>query len=441
MTRSRLARMLLLVLPALIGCDLVDPMRPSPQPDSETFGSLLEVSPDPNRPEVWTARLKVGVPRALGRADGAEPTPDVAGGILAVVTVTRDTVVLVADRPAAVEEIVPGAELVVLPVAGTTMMYGESELHVEAAQLLDFTTYARWRMPKLSLAAAEPPVEDPGRINSAGVETAPIPVGDGRVLYFTARLRSPELPGGPWLGARRDGLETPAEGGRSFERSFRAELGESGWSAPEPVMIPGRAADEHVKLSWVSADERTCFVTVSAADGTPWIGVCRRPDAGAPWGEPVRLEAAEGGDAFDAVALAGSTSKLVFSSTRSGAGDLYLLDPEAGPAQPLQPEINSGGLEWAPRVSPAGELYLVRGDRQLRFRSGRLDEVRLPVAHRALFVEAAPSADGAWLFFTAPKLRPVELDFDVYVAPLADDGSLGDPVAVDDWRPGFPDSR
>jgi hypothetical protein len=441
MTRTRLALTLVPVLAVLIGCDLVDPMRPSPQPDSETFGSLLEVTPDPTRPEAWVARLKVGVPRALGRADGAEPTPDVAGGILAVVTVTRDTVVLTADRPTAVEDIVPGTELVVLPVAGTTTMYGESELHLEAAQLLDFTTYARWRMPKLALAGAEPPVEDPGRVNSAGAETAPIPVGDGRVLYFTARLRSPELPGGPWLGARRDGLATPAEGGRSVERSFRTELGEAGWSVPEPVRIPGLGEDEHVKLSWVGADERTCFVTVSAVDGAPWVGVCRRPQADAPWGEPVRLEAAEAGDAFDAVALAGSTAKLVFATTRSGGGDLYLLDPAAGPAQPLQPEINSGGLEWGPRVGPAGELYFVRGDRQLRFHSGRVDEVRLPGPHRAVIVEAAPSADGAWLFYAAPKPRPVELDFDILVAPLAADGSLGEPVGVDAWRPEGPASR
>jgi hypothetical protein len=147
------------------------------------------------------------------------------------------------------------------------------------------------------------------------------------------------------------------------------------------------------------------------------------------------METTGDGDAYDAVAMTGAVEKTVFGTTRSGGGDLYMYDPAAGPAQPLQPAINTGGLEWAPRVGPAGELYFLRGDRQLRFQAGQVGEVRLPGPHRALIVEAAPSPDGRWLFFTSPRLRPIEFDFDILVAPIAGDGSLGDAVPVDDWRP------
>ena len=92
------------------------------------------------------------MPRALGRSDDARPTPDVAGGITAVVVVTGDTVVLVDDRPVALMDIGPGTEIVAIPVPGTTTMVGENEIHLEAAQLMDFETYARWRLPKLQLA-------------------------------------------------------------------------------------------------------------------------------------------------------------------------------------------------------------------------------------------------------------------------------------------------
>jgi len=149
----------------------------------------------------------------------------------------------------------------------------------------------------------------------------------------------------------------------------------------------------------------------------------------------ILVEGTEGGDAFDATRTAGDPAGVVFASTRSGGGDLYLVDTSSGQTGPLQPEINSGRLEWGARVGPEGELYFVRGDRQMRFRGGRVDEVRLPVPHRAVIIEATPTGDGRWLFFAMPKLRPIEFDFDIYVAPLAEDGSVGTAVAVDEWRP------
>lgn len=435
MSRPFTVSLALLTALTLVSCDLVDPMRPSPQPDSETFGNLLEAGPDPTQPDVWIARIRVGVPRALGRADGAEPTPEVADGLVALVRVTPDTVVFVDDHPAALEEFGPGTEVVAIPSPGTTTVYGDSEVHLTADQFMDFATYARWRLPKLELLHAPAAgVDDPARINSSGVETAPIPVGDGSALYFTARLREPELPDSAWNGARREGLTDPAEGEWSVDRIFRTELGEDGWSMPEPVLIPGVDPRQRVKLTWVSPDELMCYLTVSDFEQEPWVGVSKRGSANDSWGAVGRLDFTGDGDAFDAVGMAGSLRKIVFGTTRSGGGDLYMVDPDAGPAQPLQPEINSGGLEWAPRVGPEGELYFNRGDRQLRFQAGRIAEVRLPGPHRTLITEAVPTADGAWLFFATPRLRPIALDFDIMVASIEADGSTGVPVPVDDWR-------
>lgn len=434
-TTTRTALIVLTVF-VLLGCDLVDPMRSTPQADTDTFGNLLEAGPDPSREGAWIAKIRVGVPRALGRSDDARPTPDVAGGITALVVVTEDTVVVVDDQPGALIDISPGTEVVALPVPGTTTMIGENEIHLEAAQLMDFGSYARWRLPRLQLAGGSAEInEDVNRINTDGIEGGPVPVGDGSVLYFSARLRPPELPGNPWIGAQRDGLPPPAEGERSMDRSFRTELGDDGWSIPVLVVFPGTEPTEHVKLTWVSADEQRCFVTVSEPDGSPWVGVSERTQASDQWGEIVPMEATGDGDAFDAVAMTGSPDKIVFVTTRNGSGDLFLYDPDLGLAQQLQAEINSGGLEWGPRIGPANELYFVRGDRQLRFQGGRVNAVRLPGPHRLVLIEAAPTADGAFLFFSVPKFRPVDVDLDIQVAPINADGTLGEAVPVDEWRP------
>ncbi len=435
MSRFSVVWLALLVALSLTSCDLVDPMRPSPQPDSETFGNLLETGLDPAQPDVLIAKIRVAVPRALGRADDTWPTPQVADGLVALVRVSPDTVVIVEDRPGALTDIGPGTEVVAIPSPGTTIVYGDREVHFTADQLMDFPSYARWRLPKLDLGGSPTEIiEDPARVNSSGIETAPVPVGDGSVLYFTARLREPELPGKAWNGARREGLVEPAEGGWSADRVFRTERGEDGWSAPELVLIPGIGAEQHVKATWVDSHELVCYLTVSDAEQNPWVGVSSRGSRGESWGAVERMKATEGGDAFDGVAMSNSPGKMIFATTRSGGGDLYLSDPEVGPAQPLQPEINSGGLEWAPRVGPEGELYFNRADRQLRFRAGRIGEIRLPGPHRALITEAAPTADGAWLFFAAPRFRPIAFDFDIMVAPIEADGSVGAPVPVDDWR-------
>ena len=88
---------------------------------------------------------------------------------------------VVGDRQATLEDIDPGTEVVVLPVAGTTAMHGTVDLRLEAELVMDFATYRRWKLPKLALdepAAAD----DPAAINSSGVESAPVPVGGGTVI-------------------------------------------------------------------------------------------------------------------------------------------------------------------------------------------------------------------------------------------------------------------
>ena len=139
--RSKLVCVLLAVV-AAVGCDLLDPARPTIQGDTTLFGNLLEVVRVEGDDEAWQARVRVGVPRAFAKAEvaGGKPTPTLEEGLIADVRVTTETVVLVEGRPAFVEDINPGSEVVVLPVPGTTRMMGTSNLTVDASYLTDFTT-------------------------------------------------------------------------------------------------------------------------------------------------------------------------------------------------------------------------------------------------------------------------------------------------------------
>ncbi len=420
------------------GCDLVDPARPTVQPDTEVFGNLIEASPDQSDPSRWIARIQVGPPRALraAEAESGKPTPEVATGLTATVTIGADTVVVVGDRQAMLEDIDPGTEVVVLPVAGTTAMHGTVDLRLEAELVMDFATYRRWKLPKLALdepAAAD----DPTAINSSGVESAPVPVGGGTVLYFSARLRPPATADDDWHGALREGLAAPGEGQGPVERSYRAELGVEGWAAPQLVDFQGLDDAVRLRVTWVSEDETACLVTVERPGEPPWVGASSRPGHGAPWGAVQPVEGL-GADAEDAVYLTGSRSKLVFASSRDGRErpDLFLFDPKAeGGPLPLEPQISSFGAERNPRTGPQNELFFTREDRPLVFKGGRVSPLRLPGPQRAVFTHAAPTSDGAWLFFCMPRFRPLMLDQDIYVASLGADLELGDPVPVDEWRP------
>jgi hypothetical protein len=422
-----------------LGCDLLDPARPTAQPDEEVFGNLVEVTPNADDPALWTVLIRVGPPRALRHADeeSGKPTPAVEQGLIATVTVGPDTVVIANDRPAELEEIPSGTEVVVVPVPGTTQIVGSSDLRLQADMLMDFQTYGLWKLPKLTATSASEP-DDPQRINSSGSEAAPVPVAGGRVLYFSASLRPPATPEDSWHGALRDGLPDPQEGGGVTQRTYRTEMGDDGWSAPELVVFPGPDDAIQQRVSWVSGDEKLCVVTVVEEGEAPWVGVSQRSTAAAPWGEIAPIEGM-GSQAHDAVYLTGSRTKMVFGSDRGGRerDDLFLFDPavETGPL-PLQPEICTFGSEWGPRTGPENELFFCREDRQLLYQGGQVKALRLPGSHRAVFTQTAPTDDGKWVFLCMPKFRPIVVDEDIYVAPVVGEGwSLGTPVPVDDWRP------
>jgi len=419
-------------------CDLVDPTRSTVQPDADVFGNLLDAERSPDDPAQWIVRIQAGTPRALRAAEeeSGRPTPTVEKGLMVTVTVGPDAIVVADDQPALLDEIDPGTEVVVIPVAGTTRMSGSTDLRLEAATLMDFATFRLWRLPNLT-SSEMAVVEDPALINTDGAEIAPIPVGDGEVLYFTAHLRPPAKEGDGWHGAHREGLVIPDEGTTPRERTFRTELVGEGWTPPQVVRFPGLEEVARVRVTWVGDDEKTCLVTVASPGEPPWIGRATRSRPGAAWGTPERLEDL-GIDAQDGVYLTGSRTKIVFASMRDNRdrSDLFLYDPKNGDSPlPLEPQICTLGAEWGPRTGPLGELFFCREDRQLIFKGGQVRPLRLPGPHRALFTQAAPTADGRWLFFCMPKYRPLEPDQDIYVAHFGEDLNIGEPIPVDEWRP------
>jgi len=420
------------------GCDFLDPVRPTAQPDTEVFGNLVDVSPNDDDPSRWTAQVQVSVPRAVRAAEEetGNPTPSVEKGLLATVTVGADTVVFTDDRPATLDDIRSGTEVVVIPVSGSTQMLGSSDLRLEAAILMDFATFQRWQLPGLG-APSDDEIDDPGMINSSGAEVAPVPVAGGTVLYFSAHLRPPAREDESWHGALRDGLAIPTEEIGPRERSYRTERGDDGWTKPTEVPFPGLDDAEMLRVTWVSDDETACLVTIAEPGGLPWIGLASRSNRTADWRAPRAMDEL-GGDASDGVYLTGSRTKVLFSSTRGSRdrSDLFLFDPknDGGP-MPLEPQICTFGNEWNPRTGPQGELFFCREDRQLIFKGGQVRPLRLPGPHRVPLTQAAPTDDGRWVFFCLPKYRPLEDDHDIYVASLGPDMRLGEPVAVDDWRP------
>lgn len=436
-------RSLLLTLMAVsvvfaAGCDFLDPVRPARQADTEVFGNLLDVDRNDDDPSRWIVRVQVSVPRAVRAAEEetGNPTPSVEKGLIAKVTVGADTVVVTGDRPATLDDIQPGSEVVVIPVSGTTRMLGSSDLRLEAAVLMDFATFQRWRLPGLG-DLPDNEVDDAERINSSGAEVAPVPVSGGTVLYFSAHLRPPAREDEGWHGALRDGLAIPTAEVGPRERSYRTELADDGWAKPAEVRFPGLEQAELVRVTWVSDDETACLVTVAEPGGLPWIGLASRSDASAGWGAPQAMDEL-GGDASDGVYLAGSSTMVLFSSARGSRdrSDLFLFDPknDSGP-MPLEPQICTFGNEWNPRTGPQGELFFCREDRQLFFTGGQVRPLRLPGPHRVPLTQAAPTDDGRWVFFCSPRYRPLEDDLDIYVAPLGPNMRLGEPVPVDDWRP------
>jgi len=442
-TLSRIPIVVLCVVtPLLCGCGVVDPERPTPQPDTTVFGNLLEVS-DQVGDEPRLVKLRVSIPKALGEAGEIEgrPTPTVEKGTAADVTVGLDTVVLLAGSPVSLDDFNPGTEMVVVPLPGSTRMVGSAKVLLEAAYLTDFETYRGWQLPGLDDEPAEDAPEaagDADRVNGPGIEHAPIPLDGGRVLYFASRLRSPARPDGQWYGARRGDLATPSGETAPVERPFRTVLTGDGWARPEQVRLPGVEDALSVQVTWIDEGETACLVSVADDSGVPWVGRSQRASAGVPWSAVERIGQLGTEDARDGVYLAGSSTKVAFVSSRgtTASADLFLLDPAAGEFPlPLDPRINTQGDEWSPRVGPDNELYFCRGDRQMVYSRGEVRAIRLPIPHRVIITEAAATRDGTWLFFCLPKLTPVELDQDIYAARIEADGSLGSAQPIDDWRP------
>jgi len=430
--------MLTAAVVCVAGCDFLDPVRPAMQPDTEVFGNLLDVSRNDDDPSRWIARVQVSVPRAVRSAEEETgiPAPSVEKGLIAEVVVGADTVVFTDDRPATLDDIQSGTEVVVIPASGTTQMLGSTDLRLEAAVLMDFATFQRWQLPRLGAPSADE-IDDPEKINSSGAEVAPVPVAGGAVLYFSAHLRPPAREDESWHGALREGLAIPTEEIGPRERSYRTELGDDGWSKPAVVRFPGLDTAEMLRVTWVSDDETACLLTIAEPGGLPWIGLASRPDRAADWGAPKSMDEL-GGDASDGVYLTGSRTKVLFTSTRGSRdrSDLFLFDPknDGGP-MPIDPQICTFGNEWNPRTGPQNELFFCREDRQLIFKNKQVRPLRLPGPHRVPLTQAAPTDDGRWVFFCIPKYRPLEDDHDIYVAPLDPNMRIGEAVPVDDWRP------
>ncbi len=428
----------------LCGCEAVNPERATPQPDTNLFGNLLEVEAIAGQPSAQLVRVRVGIPRALVQAKEGEgqPTPTLEKGLISEVRVDADTVVLLDGRPEALARFNPGTEVVVLPLAGTTRMIGDSLIQTQAAYFLDFETYRRWRLPSLGTGEAVAEQPDATVVNTAGIEHSPVPLDGGRVLYFAARQRLPAKPGQPAIGPQRPGLPPAAADSLPVERTFRCELGPDGWSAPEVVSFPELDDATAVRVSWVNEDETVCLVTVETPGTLPWVGRSSRASTKAAWGTVERLADLGQGDAADAAYLAGSKSQLAFVSRRLGVvqRDVFSYDPAADPkvrqkVERLDSRVNSSSDEWAIRVGPKNELLFCRLDRQLVLAGGAVREVRLPGPHRSVLTEAALTGDGRWLFFCMPRFTLVELDQDIYVSPWQQDGTPGMPVPVDSWRP------
>ena len=437
--RTTFVLITLLVLVLVISaCEFLDPARPTIQPDTEVFGNVLDVEEVPDEPGVWVVRLRIAPPRALDKAESEKGRtgPDTEQGLTAEIRIDGDTVVLRDGLPARLDDFNPGSEVVSIPAPGTTRMVGEKTVLHNAEFFGDFGTYRRWRLPGLE-SEEMPYVDDVSSINTSGNEHAAVPLNGGRTLYFSGRLR--RSVSGEAAGAVRQGLQ-PAEGQEFLpERSFRTELSEDGWSAPELVVFPGLEDAIQVSISWVDPDETICLVTVRSGQGEkPWAGRSQRQSRGKAWGSVEALEGLGEGDSFDPVFLAGSRTKIVFGTTRQGANqsDLFLLNPsEGGEAMALEPRINTIGSEWGGRVGPDNELFFCRGDRQLLYMGGMVQAVYLDWPHRILFSESAPTDDGRWVFMTMTQLRPGAPDLDLWVSERREDGTLAFPVPVDGWRP------
>ncbi len=434
----------LLVATALAtGCAMQDTTAPVPQPDSLILGRIAALR-EAGEPGVWEVEIKEGLPEAMRAAMEREArgVPGLDKDLLVKVRVTAETVCVSGMRAGDLDEFRVGQEVAVNPVPGTTAMVGTKLLLADAAEMYLFAAYQLRFLPR-SLDALPPEVTspaDPARINSAGMEMTPIPVQNGRVVYFAAGLTPGlALKGGdasPW-GAVRAGMRGPsgalapwAVGGC---RPYRVAWEKGAWGEPRPVEFAGLGPDVRARVTWVNDDETSCLVEVMQATGERHLAAAHRPSARAPWGALEKLAVPGGSSVGDGQRFGLQLKALVWTVYDANGSDLW-LSTEGKPGQPLEPRINTMGPEYAPRVGPKQSLSFCRGDRQLMFGGGVVNEVRLPGKQRRPLLEAAPAAGGTLLFFRVPRFTPGTPDWDLAVAARAGSG-WGRAVLLDDWKP------
>ena len=433
-----------LILTALVlglaACGGQNASTPVPQPDTVVFGRVAEIHQVADTPGAWDVDVRTGLPETLQtvmRKEG-KPIPELEKDLTTRVRVTADTVCVSGLRPGTLASFRQGQEVAVVPQPGTCAMVGTKLFLATAAELYTFSAYQLRYLPR-TLEQVPDEVSDradPSRVNSSGVERTPLPLDGGRVLYFSAGLLPPVGPQGAPRGAVRKGMrqgEAPAPWALGGYRPYRTAWNGKAWGEPTPVELPGLAPAASARITWMDEAETDCLVSVEQAGAPNRLMRSRRGTARAPWGALEPVEQAAGESVGDGQFFGKADGSLVWTVYGASGSDLWLA-PAGKAGQPLEPRINTLGPEWAPRVGPGTVLYFCRADRQLLFAGGVVREVRLPGPQRLPLLEAAPTADGEWLFFTVPLYTPGQPDTDVAVAPR-DGKGWGAPMLLDDWRP------
>lgn len=427
----------------LSACQFADTTTPIPQPDTVIFGRVAEIRAVAAEPGAYEVDIRAGLPESLLTVMRREnrPIPALEKDLLVRARVGGDTLCVADMHPVDVGAFRVGQEVAVVPRPGSCAMVGTKLFLLEAAELYQFAAYQIRVLPRSlnALPAEVSAPADPKRINSAGTERTPLPLARGRVVYFAAGLLPPVSKSDSPRGAVRAGMRgsggaDTAWAGRGGYRPYRVEWAGHRWGDPAAVELPGVPADASARITWVGPAETGCLVEVERPDGSRGLFESSRASASVPWG-PLAAVKLEGGAATgDAQRFGSQTGALVWTAYDTSGSDLWLSLQGQKPG-PVDPRINTLGFEWAPRIGPNNTLYFCRGERQLRFTGGAVEEVRLPGTQYRPLLEAAPTPDGSLLFFRMPRFVPGEPDWDLAVAERDAGGHWGVPTRLDDWQP------
>lgn len=434
----------LTVVLALTACGMQDAGLPVPQPDMPIFGRIAALREAPGEAGVSEVEIKAGLPESLKTVMQREGrlVPEMEKDLTVKVRVTQASVCVTNMLAVDLDAFRVGQQVAVLPVPGTITMTGTKLLRADADQLFDFAAYELRHLPRALEAFPAQVTEpaDPARINSAGIERSPVPLAGGRVVYFAAGLLPPASPAAQAAprGALREGIRGEGPGLAAWAvgglRPYRVAWAGSEWTTPVPVELPGLASDASARVTWVKEGETECLVEISEP-GKPFrLAEARRARPADAWGALVAAPAAKGESVGDGQRFYGKDGAYLVWTAYAGDGSDLLMGQPNGQTGPLDPRINTPGREWAPRVGPGTTLYFCRGQRQLLFEGGMVQEVRLAGKQRRPFLEAAPLPDGSALFVVTPRFTPGELDLDVAVAPREGKG-WGAAVPLDAWKP------